>query len=58
MKIAKILLCISSISLLVPLNLYAQKQHPNLLLNKKDIQEIKTSLGKYPVFDKAYQKPL
>ena len=56
MKIAKILLCISSISLLVPLNLYAQKQHPNLLLNKKDIQEIKTSLGKYPVFDKAYQK--
>ena len=38
------------------INLFGGNQHPNLLINNNDIQEIKASLGKYPVFDKAYQK--
>ena len=39
-----------------PMNLFGGNQHPNLLINNNDIQEIRASLGKYPVFDKAYQK--
>lgn len=37
-------------------NCLAGNAHPNLLINSKDVQAIKTSLGKYPVFDKAFQK--
>jgi oligo-alginate lyase len=29
-------------------------QHPSIFLTSKGVKEIKTSLGKYPVFDKSY----
>ena len=31
----------------------AQRSHPNLVLTKNDVQEIKTSLGSVPLFDKS-----
>jgi|CZKP01.1.fsa_nt_gi hypothetical protein len=44
------------ISLIFSISICGRNQHPNLLINNKDIQEIRASLGKYPVFDKTYQK--
>jgi len=40
--------------LLGSLGLFAQSQHPNLILNKKVIEEIQKNLGKVPLFDKTF----
>ena len=37
-------------------NAFPGNSHPNLLINSKDVEEIKASLGKYPTFDNAFQK--
>ncbi|MDR3610377.1 MAG: heparinase II/III family protein [Ignavibacteriaceae bacterium] len=44
------------ISLIFSISICGRNQHPNLLINTQDVREIRASLGKYPVFDNAYQK--
>ena len=36
--------------------LIAQRSHPRLILNKSDVEVIRQNLGKYPLFDAAYNE--
>ena len=49
---------ISFITILLSLtfNAFPGNLHPNLLINNSDVEEIKASLGKYQIFDNAYNK--
>jgi len=42
--------------LLLLLRTTANAQHPNLVLTKEDVRELKGSLGKVPMFDKVFEK--
>lgn len=44
------------LTILFTLLIYPQGNHPNLFLNTKEVNEIKLSLGKYPLFDQAFNK--
>lgn len=46
---------IIAIILLSSVVLFAQRTHPNLVLTKNAVKEIKASLGKYPVMDRSIQ---
>lgn len=53
MKVKKIF---SLTLLLLPFTFLHAGQHPGLFLTPKGVQEIKASLGKYPLFDKSYNE--
>lgn len=42
-----------AIVLLMTTMVFAQRQHPNLVITKQAVEGIKSSLGKYPVMDKS-----
>ena len=35
---------------------FPQNSHPNLIINQKDVKEMQDALGKYPLFDEAFQE--
>ena len=46
---------VSSLLLICSIYLNAQSEHPKLILTKEVISEIKSNLGKIPLFDKTYE---